>query len=70
MSSESWVEVVVPGQLSAAVEAVQVTSALHRPASLDTVMLLGVSEMVEASSSVTVMVKLGVAELHVMSVAV
>ena len=66
-----WVELrVVPGQLSSAVGAVQVTSALHRPTSLDTMMLLGVSEMVGASSSVTVMVKLAVDEFPWMSVAV
>ena len=44
-------------QLSAAVGAVQVTTALHWPASLDTVISVGVPEIAGSSLSVTVTVK-------------
>ena len=71
VSPESWVEVkLVTLQLSSAVRAAQVTSALHRPASLETVMLAGVPEMVGSSLSVTVMVKLDVVALLAASVGV
>ena len=69
VSPESWVEVkLVTLQLSSAVGADQVTSALHKPASLDTVMLAGVPEIAGACVSLTVMVKLDVVTLLAASV--
>jgi len=57
-------------QLSVAVGSVHVTTALQLPASLVCVMSAGVPLMLGASSSVTVTVKLDVAVLPWMSVAV
>ena len=57
-------------QLSAAVGAVQFTTALQFPASLVWVMSVGMSEITGASSSVSVTVKLEVVVLPAMSVAV
>ena len=66
-----WSEVNVSmEQLSAAVGAVQVTTALQLPASLEAVRSPGLPLMTGASLSVTVMVKLAVDELPWMSVAV
>ena len=55
-------------QLSESVGAVQVTTALHRPASAFWVMSEGIPAMAGSSSSVTVTVKLAVVTLLWMSV--
>ena len=63
-------EKVSTAQLSDAVGSVQVTTALHWPASLDTVRSAGVPEIAGSSSSVTVTVKVEVVVLPWMSSAV
>ena len=71
VSPESWVEVKLgTPQLSAAVGAVHVTTALQLPVSLVWLMSAGMPLMLGASSSVTVTVKLDVVTLPWMSVAV
>ena len=66
-----WVEVKVDvAQLSEVVGSVQLTAAAQRPASLVCMMSAGVPLMVGASPSVTVTVKLAVAVLPWISVAV
>ena len=67
----SWVEVKLATlQLSLAVGAVQVTTALHSPASAVWVMSAGMPEICGASTSLMVTVKLDVLMLPWMSVAV
>ena len=66
-----WVDVKLSTpQLSLAVGAVQLTTALHAPASAVWVMLAGIPEMTGTSTSFTVTVKLPVVWLPAASVAV
>ena len=63
-------EIVATAQASVAVGSIQLTTAEQSPASFATVMSAGTPEITGASPSITVTVKLAVAEFSASSVAV